>query len=180
MSGLWHRDKRPWYPVRRWVAWMLLRDHLGDLSGKHAVVIGRLTSSESRWHSCFCEQLHCDDRSFAQCRPAGAVPPSRHSDRGRGAARNGQGQLVKPGATVIDVGINRVTSIEGKSRLVGRCRFRRRFAGRGSPDASSRRRGADDHRLLARKHAECLPPITRPARAGRTDALETQPDWSIR
>ena len=37
-----------------------------------------------------------------------------------------RGDWIKPGATVIDVGINRIATDDGKSRLVGDVDFRRR------------------------------------------------------
>ena len=51
---------------------------------------------------------------------AGCLPPRRHSGRGDRPSRNDpQGDWIKPGATVIDVGINRVAGDGGKSRIVG-------------------------------------------------------------
>ncbi|WP_287281446.1 hypothetical protein [Mesorhizobium sp.] len=46
----------------------------------------------------------------------------RHPRRRRWSARDGQGDWVKPGATVIDIGINRIPAPEkgeGKHRLIG-------------------------------------------------------------
>jgi hypothetical protein len=56
----------------------------------------------------------------------------------------------RPGATVIDVGINRIDAGGGKSRIGG--------AGRGRDHAGSGRGRADDHRLPAGEHADRLLP----------------------
>ena len=60
---------------------------------------------------------------------------------------------VKPGATVIDVGINRVPGEDGKSRLVGDVAFAEVARGRRRDHAGAGRRRTDDHRLPARQHA---------------------------
>jgi hypothetical protein len=66
-----------------------------------------------------------------------------------------KGDWVKPGATVIDVGINRVAAPEkgeGKTRLVGDVDFAERLR-RGRHHAGAGRRRADDHRHADGQHA---------------------------
>ena len=100
---------------------MLLKDRLGDLSGLEAVVIGRsnivgkpmaqLLLSES----CTVTIAHSRTRNLDQVvRRADIVVAAV------GRPEMVKGDWIKPGATVIDVGINRVAGLEaGKTRLVG-------------------------------------------------------------
>ena len=57
-----------------------------------------------------------------------------------------RGDWIKPGATVIDVGINRVATDDGKGRLVGDVAFDEAVASRRRDHPGSGRRWADDHR----------------------------------
>jgi methylenetetrahydrofolate dehydrogenase (NADP+)/methenyltetrahydrofolate cyclohydrolase len=99
---------------------MLLKDELGDLSGMEAVVVGRsnivgkpmaqlllgenctVTMAHSRTHD-LASVVHRADIVVA------AV----------GRPEMIKGEWIKPGATVIDVGINRIPAEDGKTRLVG-------------------------------------------------------------
>ena len=74
---------------------------------------------------------------------------------------------IKPGATVIDVGITRVRA--GRERQVAagrRCRIRRSIRGRGRDHAGAGRRRPDDDRVPARQHRACGLHAGRPAAAG--------------
>ena len=64
------------------------------------------------------------------------------------AGPNHRGDWVKPGAIVIDVGIQRVAT-GGKTRLVGDVAFQEAAAGGGRHHAGSGWRRPDDHRLPA-------------------------------
>ncbi|WP_298289086.1 bifunctional methylenetetrahydrofolate dehydrogenase/methenyltetrahydrofolate cyclohydrolase FolD [Novosphingobium sp.] len=100
---------------------MLLKDRLGDLSGLDAVVIGRsnivgkpmaqLLISES----CTVTVAHSRTKDLADVvRRADIVVAAV------GRPEMVKGDWIKPGATVIDVGINRVPgATEGKTKLVG-------------------------------------------------------------
>ncbi len=100
---------------------MLLKDQLGDLSGKDAVVIGRsilvgkpmaqLLLSES----CTVTIAHSRTQNLPDVvRRADIVVAAV------GRPEMIKGDWIKPGATVIDVGINRIPAAEeGKTRLVG-------------------------------------------------------------
>lgn len=101
---------------------MLLKDRLGDLSGKDAVVIGRsilvgkpmaqLLLAEN----CTVTIAHSRTRNLADVvRRADIVVAAV------GRPEMIKGDWIKPGATVIDVGINRLPPAEGqaKGRLVG-------------------------------------------------------------
>ena len=101
---------------------MLAKDQLGDLSGKHCVVLGRSILVGKPAALLFLEQnctvtiAHSRTKDLADvCRQADILVPAV------GRPQMVQSDWIKPGACVIDVGINRVPSIKnpGKSRLVG-------------------------------------------------------------
>ncbi len=99
---------------------ILLKDALGALAGLHAVIVGRsnivgkplaqlllgenctVTIAHSRTRNLADETVRADILVAAVGRP-----------------RMVKGSWIKPGATVIDVGINRIEGAGGKSRLVG-------------------------------------------------------------
>ena len=99
---------------------MLLRDHHGSLSGKHAVVIGRSNIVGKPM-----AQLLLGDSctvTIAHSRTTDLAALVRQADivvAAVGRAQMVPGDWIKPGATVIDVGINRVTNEDGSTRLVG-------------------------------------------------------------
>ena len=99
---------------------MLLKDELGDLSGKNAVVVGRSNivgkpmAALLLAESCTVTIAHSRTKDLAQvCRQADILVAAV------GRAEMIPGDWVKPGAVVIDVGINRVDGEAGKTRLVG-------------------------------------------------------------
>ncbi|ALI56652.1 bifunctional methylenetetrahydrofolate dehydrogenase/methenyltetrahydrofolate cyclohydrolase FolD [Celeribacter marinus] len=102
---------------------MMLRDHLGSLSGLNAVVIGRSNivgkpmAQLLLGDSCTVTVAHSRTKDLADVvRRADIVVAAV------GRAEFVPGDWIKKGATVIDVGINRVAAPEkgeGKSRLVG-------------------------------------------------------------
>lgn len=102
---------------------LLLRDQLGDLTGKHAVIVGRSNivgkpmAALLLRESCTVTVTHSRTRDLpAECRRADILVAAV------GRPEMVKGDWVKPGATVIDVGINRIDAPEkgeGKTRLVG-------------------------------------------------------------
>lgn len=100
---------------------MLAKDRLGDLTGKEAVVIGRSVlvgkpvAQLLLAENCTVTIAHSRTRDLAQVvRRADIVIAAV------GRAEMVTGDWLKPGACVIDVGINRVAGAEpGKTRLVG-------------------------------------------------------------
>ncbi len=100
---------------------MLLKDALGDLSGKSAVVVGRSNIvGKPMAHlllgeSCTVTIAHSRTKNLPEvCRQADILVAAV------GRPLMIQGDWIKPGAAVIDVGINRVPGAEaGKSKLVG-------------------------------------------------------------
>ncbi|SFP15892.1 bifunctional methylenetetrahydrofolate dehydrogenase/methenyltetrahydrofolate cyclohydrolase FolD [Tranquillimonas alkanivorans] len=103
---------------------MLLRQQLGSLEGKEAVVIGRSNIVGKPM-----AQLLLGDSAtvtVAHSRTQNLPEVVRRADIVVAAVgRPGMvtGDWIKPGATVIDVGINRVDAGGGKTRLVGDCDF---------------------------------------------------------
>jgi methylenetetrahydrofolate dehydrogenase (NADP+) / methenyltetrahydrofolate cyclohydrolase len=98
---------------------MMLRDHHGSLAGMNAVVVGRSNivgkpmAQLLLGDSCTVTIAHSRTRDLASvCRGADILVAAV------GRAEMITGEYVKPGATVIDVGINRVER-DGKTRLVG-------------------------------------------------------------
>ena len=100
---------------------MLAKQTLGDLTGKHAVVIGRSNlvgkpvAQLLLKENCTVTMAHSRTKDLAAvCRQADILVAAV------GIAEMVQGDWIKPGACVIDVGINRVAGAEaGKTRLVG-------------------------------------------------------------
>jgi len=105
---------------------MLLKDQLGDLSGLNAVIVGRSNivgkpmAQLLLGESCTVTVAHSRTRDLpALCRTADILVAAV------GRPEMIKGDWIKPGATVIDVGINRVPSrdpvkaADGKTRVVG-------------------------------------------------------------
>ena len=121
---------------------MLLKDQLGDLTGLNAVIVGRSNivgkpmAQLLLGESCTVTIAHSRTRDLpALCRTADILVAAV------GRPEMIKGDWIKPGATVIDVGINRVPSAdpvkaaEGKTRVVGDVAFKEavEIAGRITP-----------------------------------------------
>jgi methylenetetrahydrofolate dehydrogenase (NADP+)/methenyltetrahydrofolate cyclohydrolase len=99
---------------------MLLKDTLGDLTGKHAIVIGR-SNIVGKPMAQLLLQSNCTV-TIAHSRTADLEAECRRADivvSAVGVPKIVRGEWIKPGATVIDVGINRVEGEDGKYKLVG-------------------------------------------------------------
>jgi methylenetetrahydrofolate dehydrogenase (NADP+)/methenyltetrahydrofolate cyclohydrolase len=106
---------------------LMLKDTLGDLSGLNAVIVGRSNIVGKPMaallikESCTVTICHSRTKDLAGvCREADILVAAV------GRAEMVRGDWIKPGATVIDVGINRVDAPEkgeGKTRLVGDVAF---------------------------------------------------------
>ena len=99
---------------------MMLRDHHGSLSGLDAVVIGRSNivgkpmAQLLLGESCTVTIAHSRTKDLPEVvRRADIVVAAV------GRPQMVPGDWIKPGATVIDVGINRIDAGDGKTRLVG-------------------------------------------------------------
>jgi methylenetetrahydrofolate dehydrogenase (NADP+)/methenyltetrahydrofolate cyclohydrolase len=103
---------------------MMLRDRLGDLAGLDALVLGRSTivgkpmAQLLLGDSATVTIAHSRTRDLpALCRRADVLVAAV------GRPEMVRGDWIRPGATVIDVGINRVDAGDGKTRLVGDVAF---------------------------------------------------------
>jgi len=102
---------------------MMLRDHHGSLAGMNAVVVGRSNivgkpmAQLLLGDSCTVTIAHSKTKDLgAVCRGADILVAAV------GRPEMVTGDWVKPGATVIDVGINRIER-DGKTKLVGDVHF---------------------------------------------------------
>ena len=116
-------DKTALVPCTPLGCLMMLRDRLGSLSGLDAIVIGRsnivgkpmaaLLTAES----CTVTIAHSHTKNIeVKCRAADIIVAAV------GRPEMVRGDWIKPGATVIDVGVNRIDAPErgeGKTKLVG-------------------------------------------------------------
>ena len=102
---------------------LMLKEHLGDLTGKRALVLGR-SNIVGKPMAALLLQESCTV-SIAHSRTIDLPTRCREADilvAAVGRPMMVQGDWIKPGAVVIDVGINRVDAPErgeGKTRLVG-------------------------------------------------------------
>ncbi|WP_277345662.1 bifunctional methylenetetrahydrofolate dehydrogenase/methenyltetrahydrofolate cyclohydrolase FolD [Pseudomaricurvus alkylphenolicus] len=100
---------------------ILAKQHLGDdLSGKHAVVIGRSNIVGKPvallllQENCTVTLAHSRTENLGSlCSDADIIVAAV------GRPQMIKGDWIKPGATVIDVGINRIDTAAGKTQLVG-------------------------------------------------------------
>ena len=103
---------------------MMLKDQLGDLSGLKAIVVGRSNivgkpmAALLLKESCTVTIAHSRTRDLpGECRQADILVAAV------GRPEMVKGDWIKPGATVIDVGINRIETADGGTRLVGDVEF---------------------------------------------------------
>ena len=103
---------------------MMLKDHLGDLSGKKAIIVGRSNivgkpmAALLLKESCTVTIAHSRTQDLpGECRQADIVVAAV------GRPEMVKGDWIKPGATVIDVGINRIEKEDGSTKLVGDVEF---------------------------------------------------------
>ena len=99
---------------------MMLKHFTGELAGQRALVLGRsnivgkpMAALLLREH-CTVTIAHSRTRDLAEeCWRADILVAAT------GRAHMVKGDWIRPGATVIDVGINRIPTPDGKGRLVG-------------------------------------------------------------
>lgn len=98
---------------------MMLKEHHGDLTGMNAVIVGR-SNIVGKPMAALLLQSNCTV-TIAHSRTKNLEDLCKSADilvAAVGRPRMVPGSWVKPGATVIDVGINRIEE-DGKNRLVG-------------------------------------------------------------
>jgi len=99
---------------------MLLKDYLGELKGKNAVILGR-SNIVGKPMAALLLAEHCTV-TVAHSRTKDLADTCRLADilvAAVGRPQMVKGDWIKPGATVIDVGINRIEGEDGKNKLVG-------------------------------------------------------------
>jgi methylenetetrahydrofolate dehydrogenase (NADP+)/methenyltetrahydrofolate cyclohydrolase len=99
---------------------MMLKRTLGELKGKRAVIVGR-SNIVGKPMAALLLNEHCTV-TIAHSRTQDLPGVCREGDilvAAVGRPKMVKGDWIKPGATVIDVGINRVELPDGKTRLVG-------------------------------------------------------------
>lgn len=103
---------------------MLLEDYLGDLTGANAVIVGRSNivgkpmAALLLAKSCTVTVTHSRTKDLQEvCKQADILVAAV------GRPEMITGDWIKPGATVIDVGINRIAGENGKTKLVGDVKF---------------------------------------------------------
>ena len=126
--GLLNTGQKSMVPCTPLGCLLLLRNQLGDLSSKSAVVLGRSNivgkpmASLLLKESCTVTIAHSKTRDIAEtCKRADILIAAV------GRPEMVKGDWVKPGATIIDVGINRIPAPEkgeNKTRIVGDVHFR--------------------------------------------------------
>lgn len=102
---------------------MMLKEHHGDLTGMNAVIVGR-SNIVGKPMAALLLQANCTV-TIAHSRTKDLEVLCRTADILVAAVGRPQmvpGSWVKPGATVIDVGINRI-EVDGKTSLVGDVEF---------------------------------------------------------
>ncbi|MEA3032777.1 MAG: methylenetetrahydrofolate dehydrogenase / methenyltetrahydrofolate cyclohydrolase [Sphingomonadales bacterium] len=103
---------------------MLLKDRLGDLSGLEAVVVGRSNIVGKPMaqlllkENCTVTMAHSRTRDLP-----GVVARGDIVVAAAGVPELIKGAWLKPGATVIDVGMNRIEGEDGKTKLLGDVEF---------------------------------------------------------
>ena len=150
---------------------LLVRNGI-DPGGQHVVIVGRSTivgkplalilMQKAPGCNATVTVCHSGSRNLAELtRSADIVVVAI------GQARFLKADMVRPGAVVIDVGINRLP--DGK--LVRRRGFRRGQGGGRRHHAGARRRGADDHHHAAAQHpaSGTLAAVALPARRASED-----------
>ena len=115
---------------------LLLQDRLGDLTGLNAVVVGRSNlvgkpiAQLLLQQNCTVTIAHSKTRNLPELCPQADILIAAV-----GRPEMVKGDWIKPGAVVIDVGINRVPAQPGQNQVGGRCRLRsgRQIAGNITP-----------------------------------------------
>ncbi|MFT6284842.1 MAG: methylenetetrahydrofolate dehydrogenase (NADP+)/methenyltetrahydrofolate cyclohydrolase [Arenicella sp.] len=119
-AGLLATGQQAMLPCTPFGCLMMLREHYGSLSGLNAVVIGRSNIVGKPMaqlllkDSCTVTVVHSRTRNIPEIVSGADIVVAA-----LGQPLFVKGEWIKPGATVIDVGINRIEQGDGITRLVG-------------------------------------------------------------
>jgi len=134
---------------------LLLKEYVGDITGKEALVIGRSLLFGKPAAQLLLAANATVTMAHSRSRDLPAL--ARRADilvAAIGKPEFVKADWVKPGAVVIDVGINRVDAGGGKYKLVGDVDYEAAKTGGGRDHAGARRRRRDDHRMPDAQHAD--------------------------
>ena len=124
---------------------LLLKEYVGDITGKEALVIGRsLLFGKPAAQLLLAANATV---TMAHSRSKDLPGLARRADilvAAIGKPEFVKADWIKPGAIVIDVGINRVDAGDGKDKLVGDVDYEAAKAGGGRDHACARRGRRDD------------------------------------
>jgi methylenetetrahydrofolate dehydrogenase (NADP+)/methenyltetrahydrofolate cyclohydrolase len=99
---------------------MMIEEALGDITGKEALVIGRSNIVGKPMAALLTARSATVTIAHSRTRDlAGHVARAEIVVAAVGVAHLVKGEWLRPGACVIDVGMNRITGEDGKSRLTG-------------------------------------------------------------
>ena len=124
VGRLWSGDKQALVPCTPTGSMILLRSVQPDLAGAHAVVIGRSNIVGKPMAAlllaahCTVTIVHSQSRNLPALVRQGDIVIAAV-----GKPEMVRGDWIRPGAIVIDVGINRIIDASGKARLVGDCHY---------------------------------------------------------
>ena len=124
VGRLWSGDARALVPCTPTGAMILLRSVQKDLSGAHAVIVGRSNivgkpmAALLLAANCTVTIVHSHSRDVPKLVKQGDIVIAAV-----GRPEMVRGDWLKPGAIVIDVGINRIIGTDGKAKLVGDCHY---------------------------------------------------------
>ncbi|MCX8505159.1 MAG: bifunctional methylenetetrahydrofolate dehydrogenase/methenyltetrahydrofolate cyclohydrolase FolD [Alphaproteobacteria bacterium] len=124
VGRLWSGDARALVPCTPTGSMILLRRVQKDVSGAHAVIVGRSNivgkpmAALLLAANCTVTIVHSQSRDVPNLVKQGDIVIAAV-----GRPQMVRGDWIKPGAIVIDVGINRITGTDGKAKLVGDCHY---------------------------------------------------------
>ncbi len=99
---------------------MMIEDAIGDISGKEALVIGRSNIVGKPMAALLLARSATVTIAHSRTRDLAAhVARAEIVVAAVGVPHLVKGEWIRPGACVIDVGMNRVATVDGKSRLTG-------------------------------------------------------------
>ena len=141
---------------------ILIRHVLPQMAGKRALVIGRSNivgkpmAQLLLQNDCTVTIAHSRTRDLP-----GLCAESEILVAAIGRPKAVAGEWIRPGAVVIDVGINRVDDGSGKTQTGRRCRLRGCARASGRNHAGPRRRRSDDDRVPTAQHSQRCDPRSR-------------------
>ena len=142
---------------------LLLKEYVGDITGKDVLVIGRSLLFGKPAAQLLLAANATVTMAHSRSRDLPAI--ARRADilvAAIGKPEMVKADWIKPGAVVIDVGINRVDAGDGKNQIGRRCGLQCRQRSRRRDHAGAGRR---------RRHDDCVPDAEHADRGVRAERL---------